>query len=109
MAVKELRRRLAAADAETPGSGAHAWIERFAAVTTRMYYQKVTPAIAFWCTVTLASTDCGMQATAHRDQHIRAHSSLLKSVHTPPAQHFTAARILLCSFASATASYRRFR
>ena len=41
MAVKELRRRLAAADAETPGSDVHAWIERFATVTTRMYYQKV--------------------------------------------------------------------
>jgi hypothetical protein len=46
-AVKELRRRLEAADAETPGSDAHAWIERFATVTTRMYYQKVTRESAF--------------------------------------------------------------
>lgn len=108
MAVKELRRRLAAADAETPGSGPHAWIERFATVTTRMYYQKVT-AVAFWCTVTLASTNCGVQATAHRDQHMGAHSSLPKAWHTPLAQRFTVAHLLLCSFASATASCRRSR
>jgi hypothetical protein len=41
MAVRELRQRLAAPDAETSGSNNHTWIERFATVTTRMYYQKV--------------------------------------------------------------------
>lgn len=45
--VKEVRRRLAAPDADTPGSDAHTGIERFATVTTRLYYQKVTSIPAF--------------------------------------------------------------
>jgi hypothetical protein len=42
-AVKELRRRLKAADAEPPDPAALSWVEQFSTVTTRMYYQKVGP------------------------------------------------------------------